>query len=233
MKNKICIFDFETDGSDPLTCSPVQIAAVMIDPYNLEIIKESEFNIQVKPDKLEDNPSFDYSDSDILDFHSKVRGCESKDILKSWQESMPQQQAWTMFKNYLQLYHINRTKKNMFSAPIASGYNIFRFDLKIVDRYAKKFGYVTKDNEVDLFYPRDVVDIMNLVYYWFENNSDIKSLSLDNMRSYFGISKDGAHDALKDVKDCADILIRFFKLHRKLSQQVKFKNSFLTPLTIE
>ena len=116
----------------------------------------------------------------------------------------------------------------MFSAPIAAGYNIFRFDLKIVDRYTKKFGYVTKDNECDLFYPRDTLDIMNLAYYWLENNSDIKSISLDNLRSYLGISKDGAHDALKDVKDCAEILIRFFKLHRRLAPQIKFEGSFKT-----
>ena len=27
--NKICVFDFETDGVNPSKCSPVQIAAVM------------------------------------------------------------------------------------------------------------------------------------------------------------------------------------------------------------
>jgi DNA polymerase III epsilon subunit-like protein len=67
---------------------------------------------------------------------------------------------------------------------------------------------------------------MNLVFYWFENNNDVKSLSLDNLRDYFGISKEGAHDALKDVKDCAQILIRFMKLHRKLGSKIKFKGAF-------
>jgi DNA polymerase III epsilon subunit-like protein len=55
----------------------------------------------------------------------------------------------------------------------------------------------------------------------------LSSYSLDNVRKYFGISGEGAHDALKDVKDCAEILIRFMKLHRNLSSKVKFKNSFL------
>jgi DNA polymerase III epsilon subunit-like protein len=67
---------------------------------------------------------------------------------------------------------------------------------------------------------------MNLVFYWFENNSDLKSYTLDSLRDYFGISKDGAHDALKDVRDTAEIIIRFLKLHRSLSQKIKFKNSF-------
>jgi hypothetical protein len=37
---KICVFDFETDGADPDKCSPVQLAALMIDPIKLEIIED-------------------------------------------------------------------------------------------------------------------------------------------------------------------------------------------------
>jgi hypothetical protein len=32
---KICVFDLETDGKDPLVCSPVQIAAIIVDPIKL------------------------------------------------------------------------------------------------------------------------------------------------------------------------------------------------------
>jgi DNA polymerase III epsilon subunit-like protein len=46
------------------------------------------------------------------------------------------------------------------------------------------------------------------------------------MRDYLGISKEGAHDALKDVQDCAKILIRFMKLHRRLVPKIVFKDSF-------
>ena len=130
--------------------------------------------------------------------------------------------AWQAFNNYLLMYHYSGSgKKSQFTAPIAAGYNIHRFDLKIVDRYSKQFGYVNKENTTCIFYPRDVLDIMNLVFYWFENIGEVKSLSLDNMRGYFGIDKEGAHDALKDVKDCANILCRFLKLHRNLSQKIK------------
>ena len=45
---------------------------------------------------------------------------------------------------------------------------------------------------------------------FFEKVNEIRSLSLDNMRDYLGLSKDNAHDAIKDVEDCAKILIRFF-----------------------
>ena len=224
--NKICVFDFETDGSNPNICSPVQIAAVIVDPIKLQLVPNSEFNIMLKPDKLEEDPAFGY-DNDILGFHAKVRGCSQENILQGWRESMPQKQGWQMFIDYLDIHHCRTSKKSQFSAPLAAGYNINRFDLKIVQRLSSKYGNTNKENESAIFYPRDVLDIMNLVYYWFYSVEDIKSLSLDNVRQYLGISGDNAHDALKDVKDCADILLRFLRLHKNLSSKIKFKDSFL------
>lgn len=217
----------ETDGSDPKVCSPVQIAAVMVDPVNLEIIKDSEFNMSFKPEVLEDNDNYVYT-TDILDFHAKVRGCSKDDVLSSWKNYPKQNQAWDMFVNYLGKYHTRTTKKSQFSAPIAAGYNINRFDLIIVDRLSNKYKNLNKEGRTDLFYPRDVIDVMNVLFYWFENNNDIKSLSLDTMRDYFGISKDNAHDALKDVNDTAQLMIRFLKLHRNMAAKIKFKGAFGT-----
>jgi len=223
--NKICVFDFETDGSDPKACSPVQIAAVIIDPIKLEIIPNSEFNINFKPEVLEQNNDYVYT-TDILDFHSKVKGCSKDDVLNEWKNYPKQQQSWNMFINYLDKYHSRSSKKSQFSAPIAAGYNINRFDLKIIDRLSQKYGNTNKENTSDIFYPRDVIDVMNIIFYWFEHNPDLKSYTLDSLREYFGIDKKGAHDAIKDVKDTAEIMIRFMKLHRNIASKVKFKNSF-------
>jgi DNA polymerase III epsilon subunit-like protein len=68
---------------------------------------------------------------------------------------------------------------------------------------------------------------MNLVFYWFEGNNELKNYTLDSLRDYLGIDKTGSHDALKDVKDTAQILIRFLKLHRNIANKVKFKSSFI------
>lgn len=223
--NKICVFDFETDGSDPKICSPVQIAAVIIDPIKLEIIPNSEFNINFKPEVLEQDDQYNYT-TDILDFHAKVKGCAKEEVLQEWKNYPKQQQSWNMFINYLDKYHSRSSKKSQFSAPIAAGYNINRFDLKIIDRLSNKYGNVNKENTSDIFYPRDVIDVMNLVFYWFEHNADLKSYTLDSLREYFGIDKFGAHDAIKDVKDTAEIMIRFMKLHRNIATKVKFKDSF-------
>lgn len=224
---KICVFDLETDGINPDACSPVQIAAIMIDPYRLEVIPDSEFNITIRPEALENNIDYAYGDSDVLDFHAKVRSSTKESILSDWKSYQKQENGWKLFVSYLNMYHSRSNgKKSCFTAPIAAGYNINRFDLRIMERLSKKYDNLNKEGRSDLFYPRDVIDLMNLVFYWFEGNNELKNYTLDNLRDYLGISKEGAHDALKDVKDTADILIRFLRLHRNISNKVKFKSAF-------
>ena len=223
--NKICVFDFETYGFDPLQCSPVQIAAVMVDPINLEIIPNSEFNCNFKPEVMEKDSEYEYK-TDILDFHAKVKGCSKDDVYKEWSNYPKQGISWKMFLDYLDKYHLKRKTKSQFSAPIAAGYNIYRFDLPIINRLSVKYKNTNKEETSNIFYPRDVVDMINLVYYWFGHTDELKSFTLDSLRDYLGINKDGAHDAIKDVKDTADILIRFLKLHRNLSEKIQFKGSF-------
>lgn len=229
INNKICVFDFETDGKDPKVCSPVQLAALMVCPVKLEIVPKSEFNIVIKPEKLENDPNYTYrnkEDGDILDWHGKVKGCSADKVLSDWANAAPQKQAWNMFTNYLDLHHSRASKKSRFSAPIASGFNIIRFDLKIVERLSHKYGNATKEGESEIFAPRDTIDLMNLLLPWMMNVDEVKSMSLDSLRKFFGISGDNAHDALKDVTDCAEILIRFLKLHKTLSGKIAFKDAF-------
>ena len=197
-----------------------------MDPLKLEIVPDSEFNICLKPSVLEENDNYGYEDSDVLDFHSKNRGVSKAEILQGWRTSQKQEQAWKMFVNYLQMYHSRSTKKSCFSAPIAAGYNINRFDLPIINRLSQKYKNVNKENKTDLFFPRDVLDVMNIIFYWFEGNSELKNYTLDNLRDYLGLSKENAHDALKDVQDTAEILIRFMKLFRNISPKIKFRSSF-------
>lgn len=227
--NKICVFDFETDGKDPKVCSPVQLAALMVDPVKIEIVPNSEFNITIKPEKLEQDNKYTYKnseDGDILSWHSKVRACSENEVLESWKNATPQKQAWQMFTDYLELHHSRSSKKSKFSAPVACGYNIIRFDLKIIDRLSAKYGFLNKEGETEIFAPRDIIDIMFMIHPWFRNIEEIKSISLDNVRKYLGIPLDGGHDALKDVTDCANILIRFLRLHKSLAEKIAFKDAF-------
>jgi len=233
-KNKICVFDFETDGADPNVCSPVQLAAVMVDQFKLEIVKNSEFNINLKPERLEkatgvtiDNHP--YTDSDILDWHGKVRGVDKEVILNDWLQYPEQKHSWQQFIGYLESYHLSgsRSKKSKFTAPIACGYNINRFDMKIIDRLSEKYdNFDKKEKSNNIFHPRDRMDLMYVVGLWFMYIPEIKSISLDSIRSYMGINSDNAHDAMKDVTDCANILIRFLRLHKNFANRIQFKNSF-------
>lgn len=234
-KNKICIFDFETDGSDPSVCSPVQLAAIMVDPFRLEIVKNSEFNINLKPERLEkatgvtiDNHP--YTDSDILDWHGKVRGVDKSKILEDWLTYPEQKHSWQQFVSYLDNYHLGGSKKkSKFTAPIACGYNINRFDLKIVDRLSEKYNnFDKKEKSSNLFHPRDKIDLMNVTKLWFMYIPEVNSLSMDAIRQYLGIDSTNAHDAMKDVVDCANILIRFLRLHKNFASRIQFKNSFAT-----
>ena len=231
MMNNICVFDFETDGKNPLECSPVQLSSVIVDIQRLEIIKGSEFNAYIKPERLDNKKETPdiavYSDSDILEWHGKVKGVSANDIFESWIKYPEQKHSWQQFITYLDNYHMTtKGKKSQFSAPIACGYNIIRYDMKIIHRLSNKYGNTNKENNTNIFHPRDQIDLMNLSWLWFENIPEIKSLSLDSVRDYLGIDKKNAHDAIKDVKDCAEILIRFLRLHRSLTSKIKFKGSF-------
>ena len=92
--------------------------------------------------------------------------------------------------------------------------------------FSVKYGNTNKENETCLFHPRDKIDLMHVMFLWMSYASDVRSLSLDNMRDYLGIDKTNAHDAIKDVEDCANILIRFLRLHKNLSSKIQFKGAF-------
>ena len=60
---------------------------------------------------------------------------------------------------------------------------------------------------------------------WFESLEEPKSYSLDNLRIFFGMSTEGGHDAMKDVDDTTELILRFMKLTRRYAKQVKFKGA--------
>ena len=91
----------------------------------------------------------------------------------------------------------------------------------------KEYGPWDKTKQQQkLFSPIFKIDLMDHIYCWFENNQDVKSYNMDYLREYFGLSKDNAHDALQDVKDTANILIKFLKLQRNLLRKRKFEKTF-------
>jgi len=211
--NTIVVFDTETDGVDIEVCNMWEVAALAIDARTLEIIPNSELNLFMRP-VGEVNESG-------LKFHARLRKRKPEDVLEEWMSYPHPDTVWPEFVQYLYKHHKQQTRRSRFSAPIPAGTNIRKFDIPLVNRYHTKFG----SGEV-LFHVRDEIDLLDRFFAWFENSGEVEKYNMDYMREYFGISSKNAHTGLQDVKDCANIIIRFQKLYRKFSKQVQFKGAF-------
>ena len=106
--------------------------------------------------------------------------------------------------------------------------------LKLSDLLAREmrklepYGFGPWDDERQeetLFYPSGDLDLRDILWMWFENNTDVTGLGLDAMREYFSLETEGSHMADKDANDVALLLIKFLKLHRNFGPKVKFKGS--------
>ena len=228
--NKICVYDFETDGTNPNICNPVQISAVMVHPRSLTKIKDSEFTSFICPPTILDKdgalcPKYVEKHKNTIQWHANTRKIKFEEVLDLWKNAPPEKEVFSNFQQYLLKYHKDAKYKNKFSAPISAGYNILRFDNVIFQRLCEKYGAVDKDGDMNIFHPRDKIDIMHIMFLFFENNGEIKSYSMDALRPYFGISEEGAHDAFKDVEDTTELTMRFLRLARHTAERTQFKGA--------
>lgn len=140
------------------------------------------------------------------------------------EKGINQKEAWQAFTSYCNKYN---KKKSFWGAPIAAGHNIINYDMVIVNRMCRLYGPLdNKSKNPILFHGRDKVDLLNLAFLWFENNKELENYKLDTLRDYFGLSREGAHNAVKDVEDTALIISRFLKFHRNLAAKTTFKGVF-------
>ena len=205
----IIVFDFETGSRNPHKTQPVQIAAVAIHGRKLTIQPGGYFEkaIEMGVDPIED---------EALAVNGKTR----EELAKAPSAKT----VWKKFANFVNKYN---WKKTPYFAPIPAGYNIIGFDLPIVQRLCEQHGPVDKKTgKQTLFNKIHKIDMLDTVWMWMENNPDIKSLSMDSMRDLLGMSKENAHDAMQDVKDTANLMIAFMKLHRRIAPKVKFEKAF-------
>jgi inhibitor of KinA sporulation pathway (predicted exonuclease) len=221
----------------------------MIDGRKLEIFPNSSFCSYIKPVFDEEECKrlgLDPVTEEILDItHTTMSQLKEAPSCKS---------VWSEFCQYINRYNPKKTKWNapikagmnickydsiiidricnghfgmaklQLDKLVASGI-INIEDAKLPEPYG--FGPWDKDRQEEtLFFPRDSIDLMRVIWLWVENMTDIKSLSMDAMREWLGISSEGSHTADKDVLDGAHMLIKFLKLHRNFAPKVKFKDSF-------
>lgn len=217
MDSTIIVFDFETTGLDAGTpkCDPVEIAAIAIHPKTLEIIKDSEFYIVVRPDNISD-PNYYKDHRSTIDWHVGLQKNNSvESLMKKWSEGTPEKQAWSMFHQYVKQYN---TDNNWRTCPIAAGTNIVDFDLKIYEYLNNK--HKTKP----CFHKRDKIDIKDLCFYWFSHSVDPpKSYKMDDLRPYLGLASENSHNALYDVQQEAEIISSFLKIFKKVGRSIELR----------
>lgn len=214
--NSLIVYDFETDGKDSRTCQPIQIAAVVINVRNLEYYKLPKTNDLVYFNSLM-LPNLETFDDSSTRIHGKTR-----EMLEN--APLPKQ-VWESFARFVRQYNMGG-KNDDYCAPVPCGFNINNYDSVIVQRLCEEHKVLREDGRQAIFNNRLSFDVMQMCSEWFWWSKDIKSLSLDNLRDFFGISKEGAHDALKDVKDTGDILIKLLALTEEMGKRVKFRDCF-------
>jgi DNA polymerase III epsilon subunit-like protein len=212
----IIVFDFETNGLDIPTLFPIQVAAMAFNPRTLEPIKvNGTFESLMRP--------ADMSQLDNTEQKRKALSINKK--TREQIEAAPDEAVvWKQFCEWC--YQFNPRGKSFFTAPIAAGQNIDRFDLPIAQRLCTQYGFTDKEGKMDIFSSYTSIDLKNILYLHFQGSEEIDNLKMDTIRPYFGLSDDNSHDALQDVKDTSALLMRFLKWHRQLTQTA-VKNNWL------
>ena len=220
MNNRwIIVFDFETDGTDPNTCNPVELAAVPIEPRTLEIKASKAFSAVIKPPGFNKDEYFTEERQKTIEWHAKQRGVTSADIIKSWKKGKSEKIVWKNFCEYCKKFNIEKSYGNWYTEPVAAGYNIIGVDLPICQRLSEKHKTGMRFAKVKK------MDLMDLMFYWFENLNQPKNMRLDTMRDFFGLQAAQAHEAYSDTIDTAKLLTQFLKFHRRQSNVEKFKGA--------
>lgn len=216
----IAVFDFETVSKIAETTEPIEFACIVYNPRTLEPYPDGEFHSDMKC--LDESKI----DPETLKWHCNLRGKTEDEMLERWRSGPDPELVWKNFANFLKRWNSSKGTST-YNAPIPCGYNIYGFDLLIVDRLCKRYGLVDKNGKQCLFNQFHVIDILhNIIFPWFENTGELTNYKFDTVRDFFGIESKGAHEALYDVQEEAEVYIRFQQFIRKLSKPEKFKGAF-------
>lgn len=215
--DKYCIvYDFETDGLDTDSCNPVEIGAIAIDLRNLEIVENSEFQVNVCPDQINE-PDYIKNNYRTIKWHADLNKTTPAKIVEGWKTNgIKESTAWKSFIDYCKKYKIGT---GFSQTPICGGQNILDFDIPIARRLCSKHKVQYP------FSNKETFDLLKITPLWFMfSKSPPKNYKLDTLREYFSLSTDGAHTAIHDVRQCAQLLIMFLKLHKTLTPRIEMLN---------
>lgn len=191
------VYDLETTGKYAETAEPIEIAAKIYNSRSLEPIPGAIFSEFCKPKGKVDPEVWD------------ITKIDPKNV-----ETAPSIEV--VFPKFIDFVSQYNPEKNIWTAPIACGHNIRKYDNVIINRMLEAYGKKKKDTV--MFSPMRDIDLMEVASLWFDNTKDLENYKLDTIRRFMGLSTDGAHRALRDVEDCGQIIMKFIKFHRQLSE---------------
>lgn len=203
--NNFCVFDYETTAANPNKAQIWQIGAVIINRNSLKITDT--FKAEMKPMDMDN----------IEEGALQATGITREKLLTFPETSV----IWPTFVNWVTKHN---KKKSVYTAPIPSGYNIIGYDMPITRRYCQMFKTAWDEERQDqkLFSQVYKFDILDHIWYWFENNPDLEKLKIEYLLEYLGAPESviaGSHDALNDTTNIAKVVIRLLKLARYMTEQ--------------
>ena len=198
-RRNILIFDFESSSANKNTCEILSIGSCIINCNNFDIMDS--FESLMKPE------DFDALEDEAL----AVNGLTKEQL----QEAPEAKVTFNTWATWIKKFNTDK-KQGTWGAPIPCGYNISGFDLPILNRYCKKYGYWDdKWNNNTLVNPIFNLDIMQLMWLFTRTNRNLKNNKLTTVLAYMGVSQneidENAHNALWDVQQTAKIAIKFLK----------------------
>ncbi len=217
------VYDFETTNKNPHKCQATQLAALALDPRTFRV--KGSFNSEIWAEMDDEKAvalGFDPTAEEALIKTRKTR--------EQISAAPPIRGVWDKFCNFVKKYNWKGTP---FFAPIRCGYNIIQFDDIILNRIASVLGPYDNDYKRNtLFNSAFKFDLMDNVWAWTEGDPTVKSISMDNLRKRMLMKSDNAHDALQDVKDTANIMIKFMKTHRAVYRNLELEKAFADGLYV-
>lgn len=197
----LIVYDFETGGLVAGEHEAIQIAGKAYNGSTFEPYPDGEFCSLMKPlhpERLQQG---------ALDVNKKT----IQELMKAPDQGV----VWNQFVKWVQRYN-KGAKKGQFTAAIACGKNIRSFDSKFLWHLNEL--HLPKKNDTVIFNRYRDIDLQDFLYTWFGGSDALPNEKMDTLRDYFGMSKENGHDALVDVCQTGELIMRFIKLHRHLFQ---------------
>lgn len=214
--NTILHYDLETCSRNPNNTQPIEICCVAVDPRNLTIMEDSTFYSLIKP--IEDKEQ-----QEKLGISGVEQGAldVNKKTMEELREAPSLESVWDSFCEYCKQFN---PKGNPYNAPILSGFNNRNFDDVIINRIAQQYGPWNKEGGYcPLFNKMFNIDLMQMLFPWFESNYELKRWNMDSVCAYLGIEMEGAHSADVDVKRQCMIMCQLLKKTRDFSKIMNWK----------